>query len=888
MPLFDNLKNAWSALWSKSGGPPGAYGAGYGGGSTWSDGFKFRRGPTPNELVEAYKSICYCCVNLNANGVARTPLRLYATTKGGQHQPKCGTKSVGRLTKERLRKANYASKAMANAEEIEEVTDHPLLDAVMKVNEDLDYIQLLTYTVMSLDIVGDAYWWPSLGQYKIPDEIWALPPHLVMPIFASASMVPDYYTFGGFNYPKSDLIRFRSLSAKNPYGKGYGPLQAAVEYARLEDVWVSAQDDMLSNGPRPSLIVSHRDPQGAFGPAERKRLEDDLNRKSRGGRAGASLVVDGAATVTPVSYTPTDLGGLQVAGNDLERIANCFDVPVSMLKTEDVNKANAEAGLEQHGRNAIDPRCKLIASTLTRWTHAQDAKGARGWDRLLWAFDPAVNADKVAEADLHAKYFAMGLPPNVALTEAGYDAVEGGDTSFIASGFVTLEAALKPPEPPPVPGQAPGEDPENPDGEADPEARDDTWDESHSEATDEAPTGDEDDDGEESKALDATIHTKIAKSLADIEEKRLTLGHADDEWLDDLGIEYYWDPILKRATPCRDNRGRFASCGTGGGAAKPKPGDKKPAASSGRKPKEPKPKKPAKDPKPANPAKEPKKPKDAKKPAEKPAKPEAKPKPEEKPAKEKPAAEKPDKKPQEKPKPPEEKPEPEAAKPKAEPSATGTNFGESKAKIASDPSLTPAEAKAYQDKAKHIIGPGATDADIANIVGAPDNAKVTLADGALYGHANAMVLQTKSDDMQSLRFIKRDKNGDLVIKNEFIMVEGKKGTGIGTKVFGRQVEQAVRLGATKITAEASRSMGMNGYITWPKLGYDAPIPASVVGGLPASLKGSKNVSDLMKTPEGTEWWTKNGVTTDMTFDLKEGSHSRKHLAAYLERKGVTQ
>jgi hypothetical protein len=439
--LRHRIGNAWNVLMGKSA-PPGSAGASWGGGSWWSDAFRSRRAPTPAELVDSYKSLVYACVNLNANAVARTPLRLYAVTRAGQARPRCEVKSVPRRTKARLARLGYAAKAMAGAVEVEEVTDHPWLDAVMKVNDDLDHIQLLTYTAMSLDIVGAAYWWPSLGGFHVPQEVWALPPHLVSPVFTSGSLVPDAYDFGGVSYPKSSLIRFRRLSARNPYGQGYGPEQAAIEYARLEDTFVSIQDDILSNGPRPSLIVSHKDPKGAFGPAERQRFEAEMNRRGRGGRAGGVFVVDGAATVTPISFTPADLGGLEISAYDMERIANCFDVPISMLKTDDVNRANAEAGLRQHGRQAVEPRCRLIASALTRWTHAFDLAGARGWDRLVWAFDPVVNEDLQAEAELHRTYFAMGLPLNVILTEAGYAAVDGGDVPLVPDGLQPLAAAV--------------------------------------------------------------------------------------------------------------------------------------------------------------------------------------------------------------------------------------------------------------------------------------------------------------------------------------------------------------------------------------------------------------------------------------------------------------
>lgn len=441
MKLLHRIRHAWSSLTAKSA-PPGGSSAGWGGGSFWSDAFRSRRAPTPAELVDSYKSLVYACVNLNANAVARTPLRLYAVTRAGDDRPRCGVKAVTRSARARLARLSYATKAMAAAREVEEVTDHPLLDAVMHVNDDLDHVQLLIYTVMSLDIVGAAYWWPFVGSYGVPREIWALPPHLVYPAFTSGGLVPDAYMFGGQEYAKNSLVRFRRLSARNPYGQGYGPEQAAIEYARLEDTFVSIQDDILSNGPRPSLIVSHKDPKGAFGPAERQRFENDMNRRARGARSGGVFVVDGAAAVTPISFSPADLGGLAISSYDMERIANCFDVPVSMLKTQDVNRANAEAGLKQHGRHAVEPRCKLIASTLTRWTHTFDsAAGARrGWDRLFWAFDPAVNEDLIAEAEVHKTYFAMGLPLNVILTEAGYTAVEGGDVSLVPAGLEPLSS----------------------------------------------------------------------------------------------------------------------------------------------------------------------------------------------------------------------------------------------------------------------------------------------------------------------------------------------------------------------------------------------------------------------------------------------------------------
>lgn len=510
MSLLDRLSTAWHALTAKGGPPMGGYMAGYGGGPWFSDAFRFRRAPSPIELVESYKSLIYACVNINANAVARTPLRLYAVTRGGQARPKyCGLRAVSRKTVGRLGTLAYTAKAMAGAESVEEVTDHPLLDAVMKVNEDLDHQQLLVYTVMSLEIVGSAYWWPDV-RVGLPRELWALPPHLVWPMFTSGSMVPDSYQFGGVTYARSDLIRFRHLSAKNPYGQGYSPTQAAIEYARLEDTFVSVQENMLANGPRPSLIISHKDPKGVFGSAERERIKFEANRKARGGRAGEPLVIDGAAEAKPLSYDKVDTGVKEISTYDLERIANVFDVPISMLRTEDVNRANAEAGQEQHARNGVEPRCKLIASTLTRWTHSQDPRGVRGWDRLFWAFDSPVQSDRQLEAELHKTYVSMGLPINTALTEAGYEPVEGGDVSYIPGTLVPLGSTV--PGTKPLPGQRPAE-PLNDGNELDEEEE-----ETEAGATTEPAEDDTEDDAKPRKALsEAAVLARVATLIPRLE-----------------------------------------------------------------------------------------------------------------------------------------------------------------------------------------------------------------------------------------------------------------------------------------------------------------------------------------------------------------------------------
>lgn len=124
---------------------------------------------------------------------------------------------------------------------------------------------------------------------------------------------------------------------------------------------------------------------------------------------------------------------------------------------------------------------------------------------------------------------------------------------------------------------------------------------------------------------------------------------------------------------------------------------------------------------------------------------------------------------------------------------------------------------------------------------------------------------------------------DYIHNDLFFLPEEHRGGGLGTRIFASEVEAAARAGFDHIETTAGRSESMNGYYTWPRLGYDAEIDSY---DLPDSLSSAQYVSDLMRTQEGRDWWRENGYQTEMRFDLSNGSLSRAVLDAYLKEKGL--
>jgi hypothetical protein len=120
---------------------------------------------------------------------------------------------------------------------------------------------------------------------------------------------------------------------------------------------------------------------------------------------------------------------------------------------------------------------------------------------------------------------------------------------------------------------------------------------------------------------------------------------------------------------------------------------------------------------------------------------------------------------------------------------------------------------------------------------------------------------------------------------------GVRGWGMGTQIFHRQVEQASQFGFKSIETYADGNPGdrqsVNGYYTWARLGYDADLSdldSRVFDEVGDYFPEAERISDLMKTAEGRSFWKSNGGRFKGTFDLKEGSQSRKVLDDYVKAK----
>jgi hypothetical protein len=216
-------------------------------------------------------------------------------------------------------------------------------------------------------------------------------------------------------------------------------------------------------------------------------------------------------------------------------------------------------------------------------------------------------------------------------------------------------------------------------------------------------------------------------------------------------------------------------------------------------------------------------------------------------------------------------------------------FGPSKATI-KDEHLADALAAS-------VLGPGKTARDLVSCAGAPDGATARVEGVPGFCGVTFSGRIPEGDSYHGDRSFTRE-NGIVSVHNNLF-----EGRGSGLAMLGRQVENATIHGIDHIETYAAGSFvpgpdpnrsysHYNGYYTWPRFGYDDRVPPSVAANLTGSLKADVaaaggNVRGLMQTPEGQDWWLRNGRgLTQARFELKKGSYSQQTLNAYLREKGL--
>jgi HK97 family phage portal protein len=328
-------------------------------GTRFADAYKRNRAPTPNEIMAELKNTAWTCASINAAVCASFPPRLYVATRAGQPAPKCLTKSLSGPEERRLRAAPHLALHTRGIDQVQEVTDHPLLTLLQQVNPVHNAFDLWELATLYQEVHGTAYWYVDADPLGVPRAIWTLPTQNVTPVRRpdSANLVDFYvYRTGAREqrFTPESIIAFRYPDPKDPYSGGLSPLRACYEQAALTSDFAAFKKAKFENHAVPDALVS---PDEVIGEEERDRLESQWNQRFRRGGSGRVVVAESSLKVQLLAHSMGDLAALADMKATKEDICAAFHVPLAFL-TSETNLANLQAAEHQHMAKAITPRLR--------------------------------------------------------------------------------------------------------------------------------------------------------------------------------------------------------------------------------------------------------------------------------------------------------------------------------------------------------------------------------------------------------------------------------------------------------------------------------------------------------------------------------------------------
>jgi len=398
------------------------------------------------ELVKRYSSWVYTCASKNAISCAQIPLRLYAAKPARKTKALFPTRRVEPKRLAYLAKSPSTFNYVRKAEEIEEVVEHPFLNLLKSVNDFTNQFDLLELMFLFQELCGNAYWHISRdNKLGVPNEIWPLYSQYVRIIPDKRRFIAKY-EFVITEAEKhiidpANIVHFKYINPQDAF-YGIGPLQAAVVAADLSNNMNTFESTLFANRARPDMALI-LPPEAAAPPADEiKRIEKKWFQKFRGVKnTGKLAVLTGGAELKPISLTPKEMSFLQGRKATREEIAAIFGVPLSMLTTESVNRANAETGEYSYMKNTILPRTR-------RAEQKMNEKLLPMYDtRLFCAFDNPVPEDKEYRLKEIKDRLTTGMTSiNEERQQDGLDEVEWGDEPIMPMNMRPLSTELPTPQ----------------------------------------------------------------------------------------------------------------------------------------------------------------------------------------------------------------------------------------------------------------------------------------------------------------------------------------------------------------------------------------------------------------------------------------------------------
>ncbi len=250
-------------------------------------------------------------------------------------------------------------------DERNQIPRHPVLHLLDYANEFQTGQEILELTQLHMDLVGKAFWYLPKNALGVPAEIWVLVPHLMKPVKDDRKFISGWVFECGMEaipFTLDEIIPFSMPDPLNPYG-GIGYAQAAAVELDSEAYAGRWNRNFFYNSARADAVLESED-----------SLTDEQFEKLRlqwktehGGvsRAHRIAILEAGLKYKQIQINQKDMDFPELRKQTRENLMFTFGMPLPVMGiTENVNRANAEAGDYIFARWLVRPRLTRIKNKL--------------------------------------------------------------------------------------------------------------------------------------------------------------------------------------------------------------------------------------------------------------------------------------------------------------------------------------------------------------------------------------------------------------------------------------------------------------------------------------------------------------------------------------------
>ncbi len=288
--------------------------------------------------LKYYRSYSYACINARAENTAKAKIFLYKKLSDNSRQNK----------------------------NLIEIHDHPFLDLISTNNiYGLSFFEIIYSIIVQLDLFGNAYVYYPKNSLGMPADLILLTDPARMKI----TRLPDHklkyiYAEGTKEiiYSSDEIIHFKFPSpASMLYGKS--TISSIKDILTSEIYQSKYQLSFYKNDANPGVILELA---GEMSSSNYNRFVKNWNAKFRGPENSNKVtILENGMKVSGLKNTPREIDFINTRKEVRDEIFSIFRVPKVVLAiTDQVNYANAYAGLTSFILNTIIPLSKFIESKL--------------------------------------------------------------------------------------------------------------------------------------------------------------------------------------------------------------------------------------------------------------------------------------------------------------------------------------------------------------------------------------------------------------------------------------------------------------------------------------------------------------------------------------------